>query len=479
MTEETASRNAAQLKDEATSSNIVQLEFEPFDAPPSHESAPPKLDEPPLEAYAADEGFERLTEYDQTDQPQLEARSEAQEPSDPQLNVPFVEGGRWQVVDSISDGTHTVLLATDDPHEAQEARAGYDAEPGHQVRVFDASTGAVAIEEIVMDSEATLRISEDFQSALSAMDVQSDHKVDETLDEELVSPAASHDSHVNEPIEDLAPDEPSEPKSEQQDKWISSKVSKSDRQKALPSTDDDLELEDDQIFTQAGTGQMVPQQGRAMGYGVQSNLGALTSAAFSGIKGLFSRTKHDDIDAPGPEELAKQEPVSGVDQSFEKQFNAGDLTAWRSSSQAREMAVLSADMAHSLDAVRRLAETPYSKFVKELDAAVDPITDAQKARLAQLKEQPEVTEAISDINAFIGDVQARSVKLADDNRGTPSSKAQLEQSLAAWSHDMDEAIKDIPDPNLQKDLMDRIKKLIELIIERFSPSKSKGAAPSM
>lgn len=479
MPEETASRNIAQSDDKPTSSNIVQLEFEPFDAPLNHESAPPKMDEPPLEAYSADEGFEKLSVYEQTDQPQLEAKSEAPEYPDPQLRVPFVEGGRWQVVDSISDGTHTVLLATDDPHEAQEARAGYDAEPGHQVRVFDASTGAVAIEEIVMDSEATLRISEDFQNALSAMDVQNEHKVEETLDEEHVSPATAHDAHVNEPIEDLAPDEPSDPKSEQQDKWISSKISKSDRQKALPSTDDDLELEDDQIFEQARTGQMVPQQGRVMGYGVESNLSALTSAAFSGIKGLFSRTQQDSIDSQEPDQSAKQEPVSGVGQSFEKQFNAGDLTAWRSSSHAREMTVLSADMVHSLDAVRRLAETPYSKFVKELDLAVEPVTDAQKARLAQLKEQPEVTEAISDINNFIGDVHARSVKLADDNQGTPSSKAQLEQSLAAWSHDMDEAIKDIPDPNLQKDLMDKIKKLIDLIIDRFSPSKSKGAAPSM
>lgn len=479
MPEETASRNTVQSKDEPTSSNVVQLEFEPFDPSPGHESGPPKMDEPPLEAYAAEQGFEKLPDYKHMDQPQLEPRFEATASSDPQLSVPFVEGGRWQVVDSNSDGTDTVLLATDDPHEAQEARAGYDAEPGHQVRVFDASTGAVAIDEIVMDSEATLRISVDFQNALSAMDVQSEHKVKENLDEELVSPGTSHDAHVNEPIEDLAPDKPPDPKSEQEDKWVSSKVSKSDRQKALSSTIDDLELEDDQIFKQAGTGQMVPPQGQAMGYGVQSNLGALTSAAFSGIKGLFSKTKHDSADAPEPEESVKKEHVSGVGQFFEKQFNAGDLTAWRSSSQAREMAVLRADMAHSLDAVRRLSETPYSKFVKEIEAAVEPITDAQKARLAQLKEQPEVTEAINDIKTFIGDVHARSVKLADDSQGTPSSKAQMEQSLSEWSHDMDEAIKDIPDPNLQKDLMDRIRKLIDLIIERLSPSKSKGAAPSL
>lgn len=478
MPEETASRNTAKSKDESTSSNIVQLEFEPFDALPSHESAPPRMDEPPLEAYAADEGFEKLSEYEQADQPQLESRSEAPESSDPRLSVTFVEGGRWQVVNSNPDDTHTVLLATDDPHEAQEARSGYDAEPGHQVRVFDASTGLVAIEEIVMDSETTLRISEDFQSALSATDVQSEHKVEDTLNEEH-DPGTSQDAHVSEPIEDLSPDESSDPKNTPEDRWVSSKVSKSDRQKALPSTNDDIELVDDQIFEHPGTGQMVPPQGRAMGYGVQSNLGALTAAALSGLKGLFSKSEQSSAVAPAPEESGKQDHVSGIGQSFERQFNASDLAAWRSSSQARELTVLSADMAHSLDAVRRLAETPYSQFAKELDATVKPITDAQQARLAQLKEQPEVTEAINDINKFIGDVHARSVKLADDSQGTASSKAQLEQSLAAWSHDMDEAIKDVPDPNLQKDLMERLKKLIDLIIERFSPSKPKGAAPSL
>lgn len=479
MPEETASRSTAQSKDELTSSNVVQLEFEPFDAPADHDAAPPKMDGPPLEAYAADEGFEKLPEYEQADhsEPNLETDSPAIPVS--QLDVPFIDGGRWQVVDSNSDGGHTVLLATDDPHEAQEARAGYSADPGHQVRVFDAETGAVAVEEVVVGSAATLSVSEDFRCALSATELQSDQKMEDTLAVEQPDPETNQGSHLNEPIEDLAPDGPSDPKNEPDDKWVSSKATKSDRQQALSSTSDDNELEDDQIFGPDYAGAVVPRRGHAMGYGVQSNLGALTSAALSGIRGLFSRTKQDGVDPSVPDAPVAQSQADGIGQSFEKQFNAGDLTAWKSNSHAREFAVLNADMAHSLDAVRRLAETPYSQLARELGAAGEPPTDAQKARLAQLKEQPEVAEAINDIKTFVSDVHTRSIKLADDTQGTPSSKAQLEQSLAAWSNDMGDAIKEVPDPNLQKDLMDRIKKLIDLIIEKLSPSKSKGAAPSL
>lgn len=478
MPEDTASRNTEQSKDELTSSNVVQLEFEPFDASPDQDSAPPKMDEPPLEAYAADESLEKLTEYEQADEIEPSLDTDAPSGPDSQPGVPFIDGGRWQVVDSISDGGHTVLLATDDPHEAQEARAGYSADPGHQVRVFDAETGAVAVEEIMVGSEATLKVSEDYQTALSATELQSDLEVENTMAAEQASPETSHDAHLDEPIEDLAPDGPSDQKNEQEDKWVSSKVTKSDRQKALSPESDDNEIEDDQIFDPAGAGATVPHQGHAMGYGVQSNLGALTSAALSGIRGLFSRTKQDGVDTSVPDAVV-QSQADSIGQSFEKQFNAGDLTAWKSNSQAREIAVLNADMAHSLDAVRRLAETPYSQLARQLDAAEEPPTDAQKARLAQLKEQPEVTEAINDIKTFVSDVHTRSIKLADDSQGSPSSKAQMEQSLAEWSKDMDAAIKDIPDPNLQKDLIDKIKKLIDLITEKFSPSKTKGAAPSL
>lgn len=478
MPEDTDSRNTEKSKDELTSSNVVQLEFEPFDASPDQDSATPKMDEPPLEAYAADEGLEKLTEYEQADETEPSLEADAPAGHNPQPGVPFIDGGRWQVVDSISDGGHTVLLATDDPHEAQEARAGYSADPGHQVRVFDAETGAVAVEEIMVGSEATLHVSQDFQTALSATELQSDQKVENTMAAEQASPETTHDAHLDEPIEDLAPDGPSDPKNEQEDKWVSSKVTKSDRQKALASESDDNELEDDQIFDPVGAGAVVPHQGHTMGYGVQSNLGALTSAALSGIRGLFSRTKPDSVDTSVPDAVV-QSQADSIGQSFEKQFNAGDLTAWKSSSQAREIAVLNADMAHSLDAVRRLAETPYSQLARELDAAEEPPTDAQKARLAQLKERPEVTEAINDIKTFVSDVHTRAIKLADDSQGAPSSKAQLEQSLVEWSKDMDAAIKDTPDPNLQKDLIDKLKKLIDLIIEKFSPSKTKGAAPSL
>lgn len=469
MSDETVSRNRMEKKDKPSSSNVVQLEFEPFEAPLDQSSSPPQMDEPPLEAYSADEELEKLPEYELADQPELGSETEAPATDMPKLNVPFVDGGRWQVVDTNPDGGHEVLLATDDPHEAQEARAGYATDPGHQVRVFDAETGALAIEEVVIGSEATLCLSEDFQSAMSSIELQSGK----------LQPDTDQDIHANEPIEDLGPDQPSNLTNEQEDKWVSSKVLQSDRQKALSSTNDDNDLEDDQIFGPDGTGPVVSGQGHAMGYGAQSNLGALTSAAFSGIRALFSRTKQDGAGGPAHDESMGQGYESGVGQSFEREFNAGDLSAWRSSSHAREMAVLNTDMTHSLDAVRRLTETPYVQLAKELDVAGQPLTDAQKTHLAQLKEQPEFLDAVSDIKAFIGDVHARAVKVADDIQGTAASQTQLEQSLVAWSKDMDEAIRDIPDANLQKDLMDKIKKIIDLIMESFSPSKSKGAAPSL
>ncbi len=444
-----------------------QAEFEYTNQSASFEQSSPRITLPSLDAYR-DEPL--LSDRLSPDSPIIENKQASQgvsqsiNPVAPsgisgQDAITFIEGGRWQVVESSPTGDHIVRLSTDDPHEARDAALSYANYGSVQVRIFDAEMGGLAFDDARLGERQSLYVSEAFQCALAAISINpaptlQDRPVLDALKDGNQNAGSSIGLKASEPelnVKDLSPESGSKGPA----KWVSSKNEGLGQMVGLAADGErslDKELEKENRMRRIG-GTVTPPL-----------FGGLFSAVGDGIKRLVSRESSNGGISNG---------------AAEHKFKAGDEDTWRKNSLAREVAALSADMDHSLGAVQRLKQTPYARLANELAASGEKVEGPQKERLEHLRQHPEVGNAINEIRSLVGDVQSRSKRLGDEAVDDKELKSTLKKNLEAWSNSMSDEVKTIPDPKLQIEILEQIRELMRTLMDKLMPSNSKAASPSM
>lgn len=451
------------------SNRVIQLDFEP-----EWHTVSPDLGGPPLNAYDDDINMASTSEehtiaYD--DYEQAQASHLDMDTLENVIN--YNPSGRWNIVEIESNHSASVLFATDDPSEAIDALKGYQSsgvsETVLEIHDSHLKSRAFALSESAEDPVFT---SPEFNDALAEIE-----RREATID--TSAPLKGLDEPLPNDIEDFSSDLENDAvkRADQSNdnatnsEWKSSKVSNTSK-----GLDPEEEHIDDQIFVPDGKAPSraphVPQQ--MVNYRHETNLGKIVRATARGIRSLGSlgKSSHNEIG----------NDINSISKSsVESQFNKADAGSWQSEQVKRELGVVQQDMSHTLGAIDRLKNTAYFQKLSELKEAGLSLTNEAKTELNQLKADPAFNEAVGDVQNFMANVQARAIRLSDNRGMSPEEKELFEKMFSDWSKSTKDNLNRLPDDPTKDDLVERIKKLIEMLIERFSHTKKKepNQAPSV
>lgn len=377
--------------------------------------------------------------------------------------------GRWQVISFDSESNlSSILFTTDDQSEAMDALKGYEPNRDFQLHIYDATNGQrlVSRDEVKTGFAAQGRNIENNNDDTESIEKHTEKAFASLGDNEMDDTAEF--SSASEPETDAENDKV---ENHGQHNWKSIKANQKKNAIDEPENDD---LEDDQIF-EPGPSYYSGYRGAPSGGTYQtSTLGAIRSSLASSVRNIVGRDRNSSkpSDAKG---------VSGnfdlEKESLETQFNRADADKWRVNQFDREMTIIGSEIKYSVDAINRLGNSEYAKLAKEIESSNSP-SDDQVRDLSVLKESTSVKEAKHDIAAHINSVESRVSRMLKDENLPMEAKNELETCVKKWSKDVDTSVEALPNDDFKKDLLSKIRQLVDLIVDRLTLEKSTDPSPS-
>lgn len=457
---------------------VVHLDFEPEEPGQDLEQEHNIPEGPPLEAYIDDALAHAEQEAEANEQtgstaPEEHApvQKEDREPStdldeDTKLNLDPAEG-RWQVIIRNEENKDfSVLFKTDDQKEALDALNGYETEQGSEIHIYDAANGQRIISKNEIDNEHSEPSKENEKENTQSLESHTENAFS-SLDENVMEDEPNLEQELN-PQKDTSENKHAHDKNVD---WSSLKAKQQKKAINEPEQDD---LEDDQIFgagpSYGGSHGNVPSGGTYQ----TSTLGAIGSSIVSSARNILNRNRN--IPCPTAN-TSPEEQIYTSKHSFESHFNNADADQWKEKQLGREMDIINAEIKYSIDAIERLACSEYSGLAREIESSGNP-TEDQRKKLATLKESNSVTEARKDIESHINNVETRVSRILKDDTHSNEIKKEVQESIKKWSKDIDKSMEGLPNDDFKKDLLTKIKKLIDMIVDRLSPKTSSDPSPS-
>lgn len=467
-------------KDQMDHEEVVQLDFEPEEVNSSEMS----------QANQTIADIEKITKSDfeneheiSSQKPSLDNHLTSNVETGPLLYEPLenrvstneigskldAESGRWQVISSDTESRlSSILFTTDDQNEAMDAFKGYEPDLDCELHIYDATNG----QRLISRHEAEIG------SAEQSTNVEKNNDNVESIEKHIDKAFSSLGENQMDDAVELSPDSAPETdapndkiENHGDNEWKSLKTNQKREAVNEPENDD---LEDDQIFGQ-GSSYSSGYRGAPSGGTYQTSiLGAIGSSLASSVRNIVGRDRNS------PEPSIAENVGENIDvskQSFEAQFNSADADQWKVKQLDREMSIVNSDIQYSIDAINRLANSEYSKLAREIESSENP-SDDQMKKLSTLKESTSVSEAKSDIESHINNVETRVARILKDESLPKEAKKEVEATVKNRSKEVDKSMDGLPNDDFKKDLLSKIKKLIDLIVDRLSPKTSSDPSPS-
>lgn len=393
--------------------------------------------------------------------------------------IEFNAEGRWQVVSSVDNGSsHSVLFSTDDPIEAVEALTGYELDKECSLNIYDSTNGGVIISrngDAVDGSLAPKEFEAIFQKNSTSAPYQAeiDRNGGDSLAQHTDSPLTGMDANEIEPIDSEQDVKPDDNLPEGETSWESVKSKKPEGESRIEEPED---LEDDRTLAPSGGNYSSGRQNSQGAGQPVSAMGMLGSFIGSGINSIIKKVAGGSESPDGPVADCVPDKSKPTAHSSMAQFNNADI--WASNSQAKELTILHSDMDYAVKAISAFADLDCVKEAGQITSLESP-TDEQKQNLALLKANRSYVDAQNDVEGFLNDVKARSSRLLRDENIPSDVRTELGLRLNDWSKQLDKSIEALPNDEYKKDLLDKIKAMIDQIIDRLTPKKRSEVEPSI